>query len=87
MFSGLRTISRTARLVIIISMLTGVSVGAILGYVTGFFTSMADIFTGAYTSVLAWLSSPMTLEHLMSGLGFILIPLGILVVMFVITDH
>lgn len=78
---------KSARLIVGICLFGGVSLLALVGWISGFFGKFIGFIGGAWAGITAWLSQPLTFDHLLAGLGVLLIPIGILIAIFAITDN
>ena len=78
---------RSTRAVVVLCAICGVSVTAIIGWATGFFTRLAGIVGGWWNGLTEWLGSPLTLEHILAGAGVILVPVILLAVIFALTGN
>ncbi|MFF8914194.1 hypothetical protein ACF08M_12920 [Streptomyces sp. NPDC015032] len=81
-----RTVFKSARAVIALSLVGGVGLAAVVGWATGFFASAAGTVAGLWSSLVGWINSPLSWEHLLAGAGVLLVPVVILVLIFVIAD-
>lgn len=77
---------KSARLIIALSLIGGVSLAAIIGWVTGFFGSIADTVAGLWNNFMGWINSPLGWEHLLAGAGVLIVPVIVLVLIFAIAD-
>ncbi|MDL5199566.1 hypothetical protein [Streptomyces sp. ALI-76-A] len=77
---------KRTRLVIALSLIGGVSLAAIIGWVTGFFSSIADTVGGLWNDFMGWINSPLGWEHLLAGAGVLIVPVIVLVLIFAIVD-
>ncbi|UQA91169.1 hypothetical protein [Streptomyces halobius] len=77
---------KSARLIIALSLIGGVSLAAIIGWVTGFFGSIADTVAGLWNDFMEWINSPLGWEHLLTGAGVLFVPVIVLVLIFAIAD-
>lgn len=50
---------KSARLIIALSLIGGVSLAVIIGWVTGFFGSIADTVAGLWNDFMDWINSPL----------------------------
>ncbi|MFE0133271.1 hypothetical protein ACFWY6_17130 [Streptomyces sp. NPDC059037] len=60
---------KSTRLIIALSLIGGVSLAAIIGWVTGFFGSIADTDADVWNDFMDWINSPLGWEHLPAGAG------------------
>ncbi|MFF4409497.1 hypothetical protein [Streptomyces sp. NPDC001404] len=77
---------KSARIVIALSLVGGVSLAAVIEWVTGFFASIAIIVSGLWSNFMGRINSPLGWEHLLAGAGVLLVPIIVLVLIFVIAD-
>ena len=77
---------KSARLIIALGLIGGVSLAAIIGWVTGFFASIASTVAGLWNDFMGWINSPLGWEHLLAGAGVLIVPVIVLVLIFAIAD-
>lgn len=77
---------RSARAIIALGLIGGVSLAVIVGWVTGFFASIADTVAGLENDFMGWVNSPLGWEHLLAGAGALIVPVIVLVLIFAIAD-
>ncbi|MEV7953010.1 hypothetical protein [Streptomyces sp. NPDC088141] len=77
---------KSARALIALGLIGGVSLAVIVGRVTGFFGSVASTVAGLWSNLMGWISSPLSWEHLLAGAGVLLVPVIILILIFAIAD-
>lgn len=77
---------KSARAIIALGLIGGVSLAVIVGWVTGFFTSIASTVAGLWNDFTGWISSPLGWEHLFAGAGVLIVPIIVLVLIFAIAD-
>ncbi|MCT9105274.1 hypothetical protein [Streptomyces mirabilis] len=77
---------KSARLIIALGLIGGVSLAAIMGWVTGFFGAIADTVAGLWNDFMGWINSPLGCEHLLAGAGVLLVPVIVLVLIFAVAD-
>ncbi|GHB82333.1 hypothetical protein GCM10010306_091140 [Streptomyces umbrinus] len=80
------TISKSARLVVALSLIGGVSLAVVIGRVTEFFGSIADAVASLWNDFMDWINSPLGWEHLLAGAGVLFVPVIVLVLIFAIAD-
>ncbi|MFI8091533.1 hypothetical protein ACIF9R_24970 [Streptomyces sp. NPDC086080] len=78
---------KSARLIIALSLIGGVSLAVIIGWVTGFFVSIADTVAGLWNDFTDWINLPLGWEHLLAGAGVLFVPVIVLIVIFAIADN
>lgn len=77
---------RSARMVVGLCLFGGVSLAAVIGWATGFFGRAAAFVSGLWQGFTAWLDQPLGLDHLFAGIGVLVIPAIIIMVIFAIAD-
>ncbi|MFF8902615.1 hypothetical protein ACF082_34675 [Streptomyces lydicus] len=77
---------KSARLIIALSLIGGISLAAVIGWVTGFFGSSASIVGGLWNDFMDWINSPLGWEHLLAGAGVLFVPVIVLILIFAIAD-
>lgn len=77
---------KSVRAVLGLCLIAGISLGAVVGWATGFFGDVATRVGQAWTGLTAWLSQPFGWDHLLAGLGVLAVPIILLVVIFAIAD-
>ncbi|MEU3051597.1 hypothetical protein ABZ705_34865 [Streptomyces sp. NPDC006984] len=77
---------KSARVIIAFGLISGVSLAAVIGWVTGFFGSIADTGAGVWNDFMGWTNSPLGWEHLLAGAGALLVPVIVLILIFAIAD-
>ncbi|NUQ96218.1 MAG: hypothetical protein HOY79_06510 [Streptomyces sp.] len=78
---------KSARLIIVLSLIGGVGLVVIIGWVTGFFGSIADTVAGLWNDFMDRINSPLGWEHLLAGAGVLFVPVIVLILIFVIADN
>lgn len=78
---------RSARAIVGLCLIGGVSLATVIGWATGFFGQVAAFVSGLWTGFTTWLSSPFGWDHILAGGGLLLVPVAILVVIFAIADN
>ncbi|ELP65794.1 hypothetical protein STRTUCAR8_01473 [Streptomyces turgidiscabies Car8] len=81
-----RTMFNSARAIIALGLIGGVSLAVIGGCVTGFFASIASTVAGLRNDFMGWINSPLGWEHLLAGAGVLIVPVIVLVLIFAIAD-
>ncbi|WP_433855095.1 hypothetical protein [Streptomyces kronopolitis] len=77
---------KSARLIVALGLIGGVSLAAIIGWVTGFFGAIADTVADLWNDFMGWVNSPLGWEHLLAGAGVLIVPVIVLVLIFAIAD-
>lgn len=78
---------KSARAIITLCLITGVSLSAPIGTVTGFFTRAWLWAQETWAGILVWINSPATIEQFWTLAGILLLPILLLAALFVITDR
>lgn len=78
---------RNTRTIVGLCALSGVSVTAVIGWATGFFTWAVGSVHSLWDGFIAFLNSPFSWEHLAAGAGVLIIPIVIIVVIFALADN
>ncbi|MFJ4622171.1 hypothetical protein [Streptomyces sp. NPDC088812] len=58
---------KSARAIIALGLIGGVGLAVIVGWVTGFFVSIATTVSGLWNNFMGWINSPLGWEHLLAG--------------------
>ncbi|MFJ1733161.1 hypothetical protein [Streptomyces sp. NPDC088254] len=77
---------KSARVIIALGLIGGVSLAVIVGWVTGFFALVATTVSGLWNDFMGWINSPLGWEHLLAGAGVLIVPVIVLVLIFAIAD-
>lgn len=77
---------RSTRTITGVCLLAGISLGAVVGWATGFFGDVATRVSREWNSVTDWLSQPFGWDHVLAGVGVLAVPIILLVVIFAIAD-
>ncbi|MGW0881385.1 hypothetical protein [Streptomyces sp. NPDC002671] len=77
---------KSARLIVALILIGGVSLAVIVGWVAGFFGSIADTVAGLWNDFMDWINSPLGWEHLLAGAGVLFVPVIVLILIFAIAD-
>jgi hypothetical protein len=77
---------KSARAIVGLCLVGGVSLATVIGWATGFFGQVAAFVGGLWTGFATWLSSPFGWDHVIAGAGVLLIPIAILVVIIAVVD-
>jgi hypothetical protein len=83
---GRTAVFRNVQTVIGFCLIGGISAAAVVGWTTGFFARIAEVFRGLCGSVRAWLDSLFGWDHVLAGAGVPLVPLIVLITIFAIAD-
>ncbi|MFJ5724742.1 hypothetical protein [Streptomyces sp. NPDC093149] len=77
---------KSARAIIALGLIGGVSLAVIVGWVTGFLASIASTVAGLRNDFIGWINLPLGWEHLLAGAGVLLVPIIVLVLIFAIAE-
>ncbi|WP_338675889.1 hypothetical protein V1460_25190 [Streptomyces sp. SCSIO 30461] len=80
------TVFKSARAIIALSLIGGVSLAVVVGWVTGFLASITSAVAGLWNNFMGWINSPLGWEHLLAGTGVLIVPVIVLVLIFAIAD-
>lgn len=77
----------TTRRVVAFSVLTGISLTAIVGWVTGWWATLMSQVSRVWDDLITWMTSPVTMDHLVA-LGGMVVGAGVLLlILFALTDR
>lgn len=77
----------TTRRIVGFSLLTGISLAGIIGWVTGWWARLSARVDQLWSDLVAWATSPVTMDHILAVGAVVLVPIALLAVLFVLTDR
>lgn len=78
---------RTTRRIVAFSLVSGVSLAAIVGWVTGFYSWAVGSITRGWAELMIWINSPWGFDHLIAAAVGVLLPIGLIfVILLVLMD-
>ncbi|MFC8125542.1 hypothetical protein [Streptomyces sp. NPDC057302] len=77
---------KSARAIIVLGLIGGVSLAVIIGWGTGFFASIASIGVDLWNDFMGWINSPLGWEHVLAGAGVLSVPVIVFVLILAIAD-
>ena len=73
------------RRMVLLGTVTGVSVTTVIAWATGWFTRASAFVTSQWDSLVAWVNSPVTMEHVVAAAGVLIVPVILLAILFAIS--